>query len=205
MFILYLRTIEKKLQNNYQKIIMETNLTLKNIMKNITTIKKKNFHYSTYLYNLFQKPTQKTNNLFIKFIHFLILSQLQKQLSYNKIHNYLLKMIFLKSNVLISVTDIKGKIFAKSSSGSMHFKGKQKVKPFAINKVFKKIKFKLIKNLSYSFSIHVKGKYKKKFIFNKLKKFLELKSIVNFNLLPFNGCRQRKRKRKKRKKILFLI
>ena len=207
MFILYLRNKKVIKKNNYQKIVIETNLTLKNLMKNILINKKKNMCYLTILYNFFKKATQKIDNenIFVKFSQLILLSQLQKQLFLHKIYNYLLKIIFLKSNILLNVTDIKGRIIVKSSSGSMHFKGKQKTKPFAINKVFKKIKFKLIKKLGYNFSVHVKGKSKKKVIFNKLKNFLELKSMVSFNLSPFNGCRQRKKKRKKRKKILFIV
>ena len=204
MFLLNLGIINKvKKKKNYNDLT-KLNLIIKNLNKNVSLKKKKNLFFFKFLIDCVLNKTIKINNIFIKFYLFNFISHLQKQLFFNKIYNYLFKINFLKSNLMVNITDIKGKTIIKNSSGLMHFKNKQKIKVLAINAVFKKIKFKIRKKVNFYFSAHIKGKTKKKVLSNKIKNFLELKSILNFNLIPFNGCRQKKRKRKKRKKLLYI-
>lgn len=201
MFITHLKNINNKKNNNIEGIIT----VLNNLTKNIILKKKRNLEYLKFFSVFLKQTVKKIDNIFIKDVTVSFLANLQKQLFLNKIHNFLLKVNFLKSNVITNVTDTKGKIIVRNSSGLMHFKSKQKIKALAINAVFRKIKFKIRNKLKYNFSAHLTGKQKKRFLIKKLKNFLKLKSITNFNLSPFNGCRQKKRKRKKNKKKVFLV
>jgi len=112
----------------------------------------------------------------------------------------------MKANIMIKITNCKGKIIFKNTSGMMQFKNKFKIKSIAFSTILKKIKFKIRKIRTFNFSIHILGKIKnKKKTIKKLKNFIIVKSLLNFNLSPFNGCRQKKRKRKKRKRILTIV
>ena len=212
MFLLNLEnTTEKLKKNHYQFDLKKIDLVLSKLKKNIN-LKKNNKINLIYLKTFFLllniniiKKNKFINNLFLKMYNLRLISHIQKRLFLNKVYNYLFKINFLKSNIVINVTDIKGKPFVKTSSGLMHFKSKQKTKFLAFNSVFRKIKFEIRKKSHFNFSIHVKGKGKKKKIFNLLKNYLELKAFSSFNLIPFNGCRQKKKKRKKKKKLFFII
>jgi ribosomal protein S11 len=210
MFLLNLENTTDKLKKNlYQFDIKKIDLVLSKLKKNTNLKKKINLMYlKIYFFVLHINNVKKNkfiNNIFLKMYSLRLISHIQKQLFLNKIYNYLFKINFLKSNIVINVTDIKGKPFLKTSSGLMHFKSKQKTKVLAFNSVFRKIKFEIRKKSHLNFSIHVKGKGKKKKIFNLLKNYLELKAFSSFNLIPFNGCRQKKKKRKKKKKLLYII
>jgi ribosomal protein S11 len=87
----------------------------------------------------------------------------------------------------------------------MGFKSRYKTKSVAFNTVLKKLKFKIRNLREFKFSVHILGVKKKKPLIAKLKNFITIKSIKNFNLIPFNGCREKKRKRKKRKRNLQIV
>jgi ribosomal protein S11 len=124
----------------------------------------------------------------------------------NQIVKFILKLDLRKSNIKTNILHSNGKTIFKDSSGILGFKSSNKHKKIAFNSIIKKLKFKM-KNFRYfNFSLHFLGsKFSKKFITKKLNKFINLKIIKTYNLMPFNGCRPLKKKRKKFKKKLILI
>lgn len=206
MFLIDIKKICNKKPSNFHSLnLIQRGLILNNLKKKKFIHEKKNFYFMKFFFCFLKNNLKEMHNIFLKRDYICLITHLQKQMYLNKIYNYLFKINFLKSNVMVSVTDTKGRILVKNSSGLMHFKNKQKTKTLAISAVFRKIKFKIRKLLNFKFSAHIKGKTRKKALLNKLKNFLELKAISNFNLIPFNGCRQKKKKRKKKKKLLYII
>lgn len=112
---------------------------------------------------------------------------------------YTITISFLKSNTIVSVSDIKGNIKLFYSSGSVDLIGKQKknkVKSVSrlISLLFKKALF--IKN--YPVAVHLYNvSFYSSLIINKLKTKFFIKIIKRFNKIPYNGCRKKKIRRKK--------
>jgi ribosomal protein S11 len=106
---------------------------------------------------------------------------------------------------MVHLANTKGNVIIKNSSGIMNFKGKYKTKPLAFNTLLKKFKFKIRKIRNYKLAMHVLGIKKKRLIATRFKFFTFLGSIKSFNLVPFNGCREKKRKRKKNKRNLIIL
>jgi ribosomal protein S11 len=186
-------------------LMSNTSILLKCILgKAYRKSNKKNINFATYFYNLLINNVTNTK-LFINSYINNILTSFQLKKKYNKIYLYLLKINFLKSNIMVSLTNTKGNILLKNSSGMMGFKSRYKTKSVAFNTVLKKLKFKIRNLREFKFSVHILGVKKKKPLIAKLKNFITIKSIKNFNLIPFNGCREKKRKRKKRKRNLQIV
>lgn len=113
--------------------------------------------------------------------------------------SYTITISFLKSNTIVCVSDIKGKVKLFYSSGSVDLVGKQKknrVKSVSrlISLLIKKALF--IKN--YPVAVHLYNvSFHKSLIINKLKTKFFIKVIKSFNKTPYNGCRKKKIRRKK--------
>jgi ribosomal protein S11 len=191
--------------NKTTTLMSNTSILLKCILgKAYRESKRKNINFAMYFYNLLINTVTNTK-LFMKSYLNNILTTFQLKKEYNKIYLYVLKINFLKSNIMVSLTNTKGNLLLKNSSGMMSFKSRYKTKSVAFNTVLKKLKFKIRKLRKFRFSIHILGMKKKKPLIAKLKNFITIKSIKNFNLMPFNGCREKKKKRKKRKRNLLII
>lgn len=100
------------------------------------------------------------------------------------------------SNILINVTDIKGKNILQLSSGLAHYHGKERLKKYVIVNLIKNV-LDAFSKLSYTnVSLHFKGvKKHRSLIINLLKKKLYFTLIKHNFALPHNGCRPRKTKR----------
>lgn len=120
--------------------------------------------------------------------------------------NAIIKIIFLKSNIIINVTDTKGTTLIKETSGSGSlFKGTQKVKKMAINLIVRKIKFKLRESKYENFILQLIGNSRNKNkMYKKFVGFIPIICVFSENINPFNGCKYKKIKRKKFKKRLTL-
>lgn len=117
---------------------------------------------------------------------------------------YIINIRFSETNTLVNITDIKGNPKVTFSSGIVHLKGKQKKhQPTALVKIlktmFSKIKFISTEPVALHF---VRAKRFHIFLaINLLKSKVFIRTIRNYNLKPYNGCRPRKIRRiKKRSK-----
>lgn len=173
-------------------------------LKMLKTKNKKNFLFFLVLIKLFLSHTSKKNiflkelwsNTFLTYYNF----------TENHFINYILKMDFNNSNIKINLLSCKGNSLFKNSSGILGYKSSNKSSKIALNAIIKKIKFKTQKYRHFPFSIHLLGvKFNKRYIIQKFNKFINLKIIKSYNLVPFNGCRPLKKKRKKLKKKILLI
>lgn len=203
---MFITNIQKNLnQKSLKKVAFLTKIAkLKNVKdKLIKSYKTKNV---SLIYN-FLRILVNSSNPYLGFLKNKIYKNMLKlDNAKNFILIFIVKVNYLKSNVMVNVSNSFGKVLFKTSSGILGFKNKIKIKKIALNTIIKKIKFKT-KNMKESlFSIHfLGGKSNKKQMLNKFKKFLTIKLVKNLNLIPFNGCKPKKIKRKKRKKIIFKI
>jgi len=113
-----------------------------------------------------------------------------------------------RNNVIVYITDIKGKLSYYKSSGMLGLIKKQKKR--SVHIIFKLLKFLISNNkhLKAGFvnALHLKNINKKLcvIIINFLSKnSIHIKNIRLRNHQPHNGCRPKKIRRKKRKKISF--
>ena len=156
-------------------------------------------------------------NLFVK-IWLLLKLKYKKQLKYiykqisptiykkyntylfNKTKKYIffiLNLKFLKSNILINITDILGNIRQSVSSGLFGFKGAEKSNTYALIKLYKHLIIQNKTLTTNSISIHYNSTNQRhnKLIFKYIKNNFIVKNIKFYNLTPYNGCRPKKLKR----------
>jgi ribosomal protein S11 len=111
---------------------------------------------------------------------------------------YIIDITFTKSNTFLHIMDPVGKLKFYSSAGHLEHKGKNKKFRANVLKSFYRIlvtKLKFLKDKSIA--LHLKNVGFNKFsIIKKLKTKFFIKTIKNFNLFPFNGCRSKKVRRK---------
>ena len=115
-----------------------------------------------------------------------------------------------RNNVIVYVTDIKGKLFYYKTSGMLGLLRKQKKR--SVHIILRLLKILISDNqyLKNNFisALHLKNINKKlsmviiKFL---SKNFIHIKNIKIKNHQPHNGCRPKKIRRKKRKKISFEV
>ena len=111
--------------------------------------------------------------------------------------SYILTIINSRKNIVCNITSTEGKIISNITSGKMGFKGSFKSKKFSMISILKKISYgyKFLKKKPIL--LKLKGlKYNNKLVIKKLTEILIIKSIINENNIPHNGCRPRKLKRK---------
>ena len=114
-----------------------------------------------------------------------------------KSFSYILHVTLLNSNIIINITDIKGKLITSCCSGIMKFTGSQKTRYLALINVLKKIKHEIKYLKNNKFAIHFKGlKRNRRIILKKLNKKINIQVIKFFNLSPHNGCRPKKTRKK---------
>ena len=132
----------------------------------------------------------------------------KKVIESNNVNKNLIRHIinikFSASNTLVNVTDIEGspKIFI--SSGMVGLKGKQKKhQPTAIVKILKFLVAKMKFLGSNPVAIHFIGakRYQILLSIKLLKTKVFIKSIRNYNLKAYNGCRPRKMRRLKKRSM----
>lgn len=117
--------------------------------------------------------------------------------------SYIINIKFSETNTFVNITDINGNPRISLSSGRVSLTGKQKThQPAALIKIFKimfsKIKFLSTKPVALHF---IKAKRFHLYLaINFLKHKVFIKTIRNYNLNPYNGCRPKKLKRLKRRK-----
>lgn len=117
---------------------------------------------------------------------------------YSHAINSVIKIRFLKSNIMITLTSIKGNVETKLSSGLFGFKGSEKMSKYAILSIIKFLFFK-VKNSEKRkvISVHFIGMKKSfgKSVIKYLKNFVTVRIIKIFNKIPHNGCRPKKKRR----------
>ena len=122
--------------------------------------------------------------------------------SKNNLIRYIINIKFSESNTLVNVTDIVGNPKVFISSGTVGLKGKmKKYHPTAIVKILKTLASK-IKFIGMSpVAVHFRGakRYHIILAIKLLKTRVFIKSIRNYNLKAYNGCRPRKMKRLKQR------
>ena len=171
------------------KLIIYSIIILKLLKRNCYLTKTINF---AKLANFIKKILEfnRMSNLFLNKINYRINDNLFNN---SNLISYIIKITLLKSNIFINITNIKGTALITCSSGLVNFKGSQKTKRLAYNRISKFTKFKIRKLKNKIFAIHFKGKkYKRKKLLKTFKKLFKIKNIKYFNLLAHNGCRLKK-------------
>lgn len=160
-------------QNFYKKKNTKNFKKITDCLKNILILKKQNtFFYSSSSITKLNKELNIPNSNLI---------------------SYILKITLSPSNIILSITDLKGVPQITCSSGIVNFKGSQKTKRLALNSVLKKIKYKAKKLKNQAFVIHFQGiKRNRNLLLNKIKTIFIVKSIKYFNLIAHNGCKPKK-------------
>jgi ribosomal protein S11 len=184
----------KKLLNNFlyfkkYKLSIYLIILLKLLKKNCYLTKTINFAKSTTFIEKILEFNQSYNLL--KFKKYFIKDYIIKNNFFNtsNLISYIIKITLLKSNIFINITNIKGIDLITCSSGLIDFKGSQKTKRLAYNRIIKYTKFKIRKLKNKIFTIHFKGKKsKRKKLLKTFKKFFIIKNIKYFNLIAHNGC-----------------
>jgi len=117
--------------------------------------------------------------------------------------SYIIHINFSESNTLLNVTDIEGLPKIMLSSGSVGLKGKQKrFQPTAVVKLLK-VMFSRVKFIGEKpVAIHFTNarRYHILLAIKLLKKKVFIRTIRNYNLKAYNGCRPRKMRRMKQRK-----
>lgn len=119
---------------------------------------------------------------------------------------YIIGISLLRTNTIVYVTDIKGRLKFLCSAGTINLSGKQKIKkPLVLINLLKALTTKVKFIGSEPVALHLKNfnEYYELFTLNILKTKFFIKIIRNYNVQPHNGCRPKKLKRTKRKKISF--
>ena len=114
---------------------------------------------------------------------------------------YIIDISFSRSNTFLHILDSDGNLKVFRSAGSFNYSGKSKRARGIIFKEFYRFLFKLNFLKNKPIALHFKNVGSIKFwIIKKLKKILFIKTVSNFTLYPYNGCRKKKMRRKKFKK-----
>ena len=122
----------------------------------------------------------------------------------NKLIRYIINIKFTESNTLVNVTDIEGNPKVFLSSGVVGLKGKmKKYHPTAIVKILKFLVAKIKFVGASPVAIHFSGakRYQILLAVKLLKTKVFIKTIRNYNLKAYNGCRPRKMKRLKHRSL----
>ena len=100
-------------------------------------------------------------------------------------------------NTIISLVNDKGEVLKQWSTRSLKKIDSKKNNPYNIQLIINKInKFFYIKKIN-KLNIYFKGNGLAKYnIINNLKSKIQIFNIIDKNILPFNGCRQKKKKRR---------
>lgn len=161
----------------YQKILKQVKLLL-----NLNNYEKKK-HFARLLNFIYKISNLRKKNIFHKNL---------------KSFSYVLHVTLLNSNIIINITDLKGKLITSCSSGIMQFTGSQKTKYLALINILKKINHEIKYLKNKNFAIHFKGlKKNRRIILKKLDKKINIQVIKFFNLSPHNGCRPKKIRKKR--------
>ena len=117
--------------------------------------------------------------------------------------SYVINIQFSKSNTLFHVTDFEGNLLFFCSAGCFSYKGKRKRNRLMVIKSFL---YALITKLKFldgkPLALHLKNVNSNRFwLIKQLKTKFFIKTVQNFNLYPYNGCRKSKVRRKKYKKL----
>jgi len=183
MFLLHINKYKLK-KIKYYKNLSEK---VKNDIKLLKKIKE--YHLIKNLQNIIVKKSFKSSyyksNFFIK---------------------YVLGVIVTKTNTIIYLTDIKGRIKYFITSGILKINEKQN-KAIVISKLFR---FLLLKNMhlqkTNEIVLHFKNLNQRLalIVFSFVSKYFQnILAVKIYNNQPHNGCRPKKIKRKKRKKLVF--
>lgn len=119
---------------------------------------------------------------------------------------YILGVIISKTNTIVYLTDVKGKVKYFITSGILKINEKQN-KTVVISKL---LKFLLLKNINLrktnGIVLHFKNLNQRLalIVFSLVSKYFQnILAVKICNNQPHNGCRPKKIKRKKRKKLVF--
>ena len=118
---------------------------------------------------------------------------------------YVINIKFTESNTLVNVTDIEGNPKVFLSSGVVGLRGKMKKhQPAAIVKILKSLLLKIKFVGVFPVAIHFIGakRYHISLSIKLLKNRVFIKSIRNYNLKAYNGCRPKKMKRLKHRRSI---
>jgi ribosomal protein S11 len=197
---MFLKTIinKKKILNNFsylkkKKLIIYLIILFKILKRNCYLTKYINFAKFTNFIEKILKFNHSYNLFYYKINSIKNYKLYDNFFSSSNLISYIIKITLLKSNIFINITNIKGIPLIACSSGLIDFKGSQKTKRLAYNRIIKFTKFKIRKLKSKVFAIHFKGrKYKRKKLLKTFKKFFKIKNIKYFNLIAHNGCRLKK-------------
>ena len=164
------------------------NIVVKKLNLQIFLFDKKKFH----LKNITKKTVYlKKNNFRINLSKF--------SNSNNLIVSYIVSIHFLKNTTTLHISNVQGDKKLFISAGLLKLKGKQKKqRRLAISRLVKLITKKAPYILTKPIALHFKNvNFYKNFIINKLKNFLYIRILKNFNQIPYNGCKKPKLQRKK--------
>ena len=112
---------------------------------------------------------------------------------------YIIDISFSKTNTLLHVMDFAGNLKFSYSAGLFKYKGKNKKLRFLVLRDFYHVLVTKLKFLKFKpIALHLKNVGHNKFwIIKKLKKKFFIKTIKNYSLYPYNGCRKKKMRRRK--------
>ena len=178
----------------------------------LTKLKKKDLVFlkneKTYLFNLsknIDKLSELNTNIETQHLWKSITYDAERNKKKSKRHDsdifYIITITFLKTSIMIHLSDAAGNVKWFSSSGLINVTNSKR-KRRKKNIVFKLI-YCLLKELKYHdvnnkpVALHLNDVSSYKFsIVKKLRKIFFIKIIKIFNKLPYNGCRQKKLPRK---------
>ena len=147
----------------------------------------------------FEEEKLYANTLLNKIKNFKMKNNTIETISEDFLVFYTITISFLKSNTIVSVSDIKGNMKVFYSSGSIDLIGKQKKNRVkAISKLISLLFKKAFFVKKYPVAVHLYNvNFYSPLIINKLKTKFFVKVIKKFNKIPYNGCRKKKIRRKK--------
>lgn len=184
-------------------------------------MKKKKYLFNYFYYKTFEEKIKKNLISFKnlkkrknkeKIKKRFVIQSLEKSVDYKfkNLVRFVIGISANRNNVVVYVTDIKGKLFYYKTSGMLGLLKKQKKR--SVHIILRLLKILISDNqyLKNNFVsvLHLKNINKKlsmviiKFL---SKNFVHIKNIKLRNHQPHNGCRPKKIRRKKRKKISFEI
>lgn len=174
-----------------------------NINKNLNeflqiVVLKKQYLNKLKLKLSFFKNSNIKNNRLILTKFFISLFKNIKNLNNNLI-TYIIDITFSKSNIFINVINIKKIIKLSVCSGNLFYKGKNKKAKILVLKSIIQILITKLKFLSTKpLALHLKNvSFTKWWVIQKIKSKFFIKTIKNFIIYNYNGCRLAKLKRKK--------
>ena len=177
------------------KIVKKVSLPIFKFNQDINFLKTK----KSFLINL--KETKRLTKLYKLNLEGLKKSSFPRDgLNGDYLISYVINIKVTNSNVLLTFTDTKGKVFYSYTAGNANLKGKQKnktlkVSRILINHLLVKLGSKKDKPVALHF-INVKPGLQK-FITKTLKTKVFIKLIKVSDLHPYNGCRPKKLRRKR--------